>query len=79
MTTTRRVAVLDVEAFHRACRLRGADTAGEIAEILGVHRTTVMRAMERQQRLGPHLLAAIYEAFGSEEAGTFIKIEQQAA
>lgn len=75
----RRVAVLDVDAFRAACRLRGADTNTEIAELLGVNRTTILRAIERDQKVGPYLLAAVAEAFGPEEMGSLIRVVDYAA
>lgn len=75
----RRVAVLDATEFRIACLRRGADSTAEMAELLGVHRTTVLRALRYGQKVGPHLLAAIYENFTPEEQGKVIKVEDSAA
>lgn len=65
---------LKADEFRRACLHRGADGHGEIAELLGVHRTTVLRAMEHDSQVGPGLFAAMVTVFGPMEAAGLIEI-----
>ena len=65
--------MLDPVAMRVACARYGATTYGEMAVLLGVHRTTVMRAMTGTTYLGPTLHAALVNQFGTDEASRLFR------
>jgi hypothetical protein len=65
---------LDEKSLRALCRRRGSDSYTEMGEVLGLSRTTVMRAC-RGGRVGPGLLGALFETFSVAEIVTIIKGE----
>ena len=77
MAAKPRVVVLDVKAFHAACKRRGAISEQQIADLLGVNRTTIFRAVKRGSKVGNTMHSALISTFGAAEAATLVKTIKQ--
>jgi len=77
MATSPRVEILDVKAFHAACKRRGAISEQQIANLLGVNRTTIYRATRKGQTVGTVLRPALVATFGADEAAKLTKFVKQ--
>jgi hypothetical protein len=66
-------AILRKESFERICRDEfHAVGHTQISNLLGMHRTTVWRALEQDEPIGPQLMGALITVFG-ERAGEVIR------
>lgn len=76
--TTTAITVLNVRAFHAACKRKGATTEKEIADLLGVDRSTIWRAVNKQQPIGNPMHTALKTVF-KDDANSLTKIIKKPA
>lgn len=65
---------IDVERFRAEFARRGARNDAEIADMLGVNRSTISRVLRGQQRVGPTLHSQMIHVLGARTVSTMFRI-----